>query len=211
MCFFAAIGLAAFLLFGIKGKQTLAALTGVLAVIAAVISAWPALRVLEIQEDSLQPRPTPYFDLTSRYNLLLLRVKNIGLGVAYDLQLTWNTHPRNEEGEEVSALDFISVLTPQDSVSVMVGRPQQLFQKYSTMRFEVTFEFRDAAKKKMRAAFVVSADEHRKRLVHDDELPKTLYELQQIPGKLDEIGKEIRKIQPTISSTCASGVEVAKS
>ena len=83
--FFAAFGLAVFLLVGIKGKETWATLTAVLAVIAAVISAWPALRVLEIQEDSLRPRPTPYFDLTSRYGLLLLRVKNLGNYILYSL------------------------------------------------------------------------------------------------------------------------------
>ena len=77
----------------------------------------------------------------------------------------------------------------------MVGRPHQLFQKYPTMRFEGMVEFRDATKKSMRYAFICSADEHRKRLVHDDELPRTLYELQQIPNKLSEIGSAIRDIQ----------------
>jgi hypothetical protein len=75
------------LLYGPKEKETWATVTGLLAVIAAVIATWPALRVLEIQEDALRPRPTPSFDLTSRHHLLQLRVKNLGGGTAYDVQL----------------------------------------------------------------------------------------------------------------------------
>src|SRR5271168_1325950 len=81
--------LAGFLLHGPKEKETWSTLTGLLAVIAAVIAALPALRILEIQEDALRPRPTPYFDLTSRCDLLQLRVKNLGGGVAYDVRLHW--------------------------------------------------------------------------------------------------------------------------
>jgi len=87
--FFAAIALAFVLLMGPRQTETLATLTAVLAVIAAVISAWPSLRVLEMQEDATRPCPTPYFDITSRYGLLLLRVKNLGAGVAYNVRLTW--------------------------------------------------------------------------------------------------------------------------
>jgi hypothetical protein len=85
--FTAAIVLVAVLLLGPKSKETWATLTAALAVIAAVISAWPSLRVLEIQEDATRPSPTPYFDFTSRYGLMLLRVKNSGAGVAYDVRL----------------------------------------------------------------------------------------------------------------------------
>src|SRR5664279_5407735 len=115
--FAAAVALATALLFRQKQPETWATLTAVLAVIAAVISAWPSLRVLEIQEDATRPCPTPYFDITSRYGLLLLRVKNIGAGVAYDVRLKWSKRPLNEEGKEVTELDAIPVLLPHDSVS----------------------------------------------------------------------------------------------
>src|ERR1039458_6013511 len=95
--FTAAIVLVAVLLAGPKSKETWATLTAVLAVIAAVISAWPSLRVLEIQEDATRPCPMPYFDVTSRYGFLQLRVKNIGAGVAYDVILSWDKHPQNAE------------------------------------------------------------------------------------------------------------------
>jgi hypothetical protein len=195
LVFTAAIVLATFLLLGPKSKETWATLTAVLAVIAAVISAWPSLRVLEIQEDATRPCPTPHFDLTSRYGLLQLRVKNIGAGVAYDVHLNWDKHPQNEEGEDVTALDTISVLMPHDSVSILMGRSNELVRKYPTMRFEGTVEFKDVAGRKRAERFRCSADEHRSRLTFDQELPKTLYELQKLPEELEKIHKAIQSFR----------------
>src|SRR5271166_4187864 len=113
--FAVAVALAGFLLFRPKQPETWATLTAVLALVAAVISAWPALRVLEIQEDATRPCPTPFFDVTSRYGLMLLRVKNLGAGTAYDVRLNWSQPLHNEEGNEVTALDAIPILIPQES------------------------------------------------------------------------------------------------
>lgn len=191
----AAVVLAVVLLLGLKETETVmwATLTAVLAVVAAVISAWQSLRILEIQEDATRPCPTPYFDITSRYGFLLLRVKNLGAGVAYGVHLNWNKRPQNEEGEEVTAVDAVPVLVPHESVSVLVGRPHELFNKYPAMRFEGIVECKDVTGKHMTQPFICSADEHRSRLVHDDELPRTLYDLQQIPKRLDGIADAIRK------------------
>ena len=193
--FFAAVALACFLLLGPREKENWATMTGVLAVIAAVISAWPSLRVLEIQEDATRPCPIPYFDLSSRYGLMLLRVKNLGAGIAYDVQLEWTKHPQNEEGEEVTTLDALPVLPPQASVSVNVGRPRELFKKYPTMRFEGTVRFKDVTRRDISQPFVCSADEHRRGLVHDDELLRTLYDVQQIPKELKKIDKAIQDLR----------------
>lgn len=192
--FTAAIVLVSFLLVGPKSKETWATLTAVLAVIAAVISAWPSLRVLEIQEDATRPYPVPYFDITSRYGLLILRVKNIGAGVAFDVTLNWDKHPQNGEGDDVTALDSIAVLMPHDSVSIVMGGAHDVLEKYPTMRFEGNLEFKDATGKHMAQRFVCSADEHRKRLTFDDEMPKTLHELQKLPEKLTDICKAIKSV-----------------
>jgi hypothetical protein len=191
--FTAAIVLVIFLLLGPKSKETWATLTAVLAVIAAVISAWPSLRVLEIQEDATRPSPTPHFDITSRYGLLLLRLANLGAGVAYDVRLNWDKHPQDEKAEDVTALDTIPVLIPHDSVSVLVGRPHELFKNYPTMRFEGTVEFKDVTGKHMKQRFLCSADEYRNRLTFDDEMPKTLHDLQKLPDKLTDICKAIQR------------------
>lgn len=204
---FAAIGLIVFLLIWHKEKETWATITGLLAVIAAVISAWPALRVLELQEDSSRPRPTPYFDLSSRYGLLQLRVKNLGGSVAYDVHLKWKSHPIDHKGVEVTALDYISALLPQESVSTMVGGATDVVKKYSTMRFEGEAEFRDANRRALCQKFICSVDAHQKRLVHDDELPRTLHDLQEIPKELSRIGDALQRMHEVRQGRSGTGAD----
>ena len=193
--FTTAVALAVFLLVGPKSKETWATLTAVLALIAAVVAAWPSLRVLEIQENATRPYPAPYFDVDSRYELLQLRVKNIGAGVAFDVRLSWDRHPKNAEGEEVTELDNISVLMPQDSVSIPLGTNHEMVKKYSLLRFEGTTTFKDAAGKERTQRFRCSADEHRNRLTFDRELPKTLHELQKLPDELAAIRTAVEQIK----------------
>jgi len=189
----ACLTLAGFLLYGPKEKETWSTLTGLLAVIAAVVGALPALRVLEIQEDALRPRPTPYFDLTSRYNLLQLRVKNLGGGVAYDVQLHWKMHPVDHKGNNVTSVDSISVLLPQESVSTLIGASFQIVKELSDTRFEGECWCKDSAGRKFRQKFVCSVDANQKQLLHDNELPKTLRDLQDIPKELARIVEQLEK------------------
>lgn len=189
----ACIVFAGLLLHGTKDKETLSTLTGLLAVFAAVIAALPALRVLEIQEDALRPRPTPYFDLTSRYNMLQLRVKNLGGGVAYDVQLLWKTHPVDKCGNDVTSLDRISVLLPQESVSTLIGIASGSVGELSDTRFEGEWLCKDLTGRKFHQRFVCSVDANQKQLVHDHELPKTLWELQNIPKELARIADQLEK------------------
>jgi hypothetical protein len=174
-----------------KHKDFVTALPGILAVVAATVAAWPTVRMLEMQRDALRPSPTPFFDISSRFGLLLLRVKNVGAAVAYDVTLTWDYHPKTEEGDEVIALDSIPSLMPQASASVNVGRPHELFKKYGEMQFSGIVEFKDVTGKKMRQRFKCSADEHRSSLTYDDEMTRTLYDLQKVPKELSEIATAI--------------------
>lgn len=190
------IGLTAFLLHGPKEKETWSTLTAVLAVIAAVIAVLPALRVLEIQEDSQRPRPTPYFDLTSRYDLLQLRVQNFGASIAYDVQLKWKTRPVDHKGNEIQSLDCISVLVPQGSVSTLIGTSHDTVRKLSDTKFEGECHYKDASGKRFRQKFICSVDASQKQLIHDNELPKTLRELQDIPKELARIADQLEKLTP---------------
>lgn len=196
----ACIALGSFLLHSPKEKETWATLAAVLAVIAAVIAVLPALRVLETQEDLLRPRPTPYFDLTSRYDLLQLRVKNLGAGVAYDVRLKWKTPLVDHQGNQVQSLDHISVLLPQESVSTMIGAAHDIVRKLSDAQFEGECHYKDSTGRKFRQKFICSVDASQKQLVHDNELPKTLRELQNIPEELARIAKLLEKIMPAPSS-----------
>jgi hypothetical protein len=193
----AAIGLIVYVLLfvGPKEKETWATITGLLAVIAAVISSFPALRVLDLQDDSSRPRPMPYFDLSSRYNLLQLRVKNIGPAVAYDVRLKWKTHPIDYKGEEISVLDEIPVLLPDHSVSTNLGVSHEMVKRYLKTPFEGVAEYKDANGKSLRQRFICSTQEHVKRLMHDEELPKTLRDLQKVSEQLEEIAKALNQMR----------------
>lgn len=192
----ACITLAAILLYGPKEKETWTTLAALLAVTAAVIAVLPALRVLELQEDSLRPRPIPYFDLTSRYDLLQLRVKNFGAGVAYDVQLKWKTRPVDHKGNEVQSLDRISVLLPQESVSTLIGASHDAVGKLSDTQFEGECHYKDSSGKRFRQNFICSVVASQKQLQHDNELPKTLRELQDIPKELARIAEQLEKLVP---------------
>ena len=190
----ACLVLVVFLLNGPKEKETWSTMAALLAVIAAVIAILPALRVLEIQEDALRPRPTPYFDLTSRYDLLQLRVKNLGAGVAYDVRLTWKKPPVDHKGDEIRSLDQIAILLPQESVSVLMGAAHDTVRRLADTRFEGECRYKDSSGKRLRQPFVCSVDASRKQLVHDNELPKTLRELQDIPKELTRIADQLEKL-----------------
>jgi hypothetical protein len=84
---------------------------------------------------------------------------------------------------------------PNDSSSVLVGRSGELVKKHPTFYFGGSAEFKDAAGKKHVHRFRCSADEHRSRLVHDEELPYTLHELQKLPKHLTEIRKAIENLK----------------
>jgi hypothetical protein len=188
----ACIALTAVIFHGPKEKEIWVALTGVLAVLAATIGVIPALRVLEIQEDVLRPRPTPYFDLTSRYDLVQLRVKNLGGGVAYDIRLRWNKRPINDKGDEITMLDHISVLLPQESVSTLVGVASKVVREMADTRFEGECWWIDAAGKKQHHPFLCSVDGSLRQLIFDEEMPRTLHELQKIPDELCRIADHLQ-------------------
>jgi hypothetical protein len=205
--FVTCVGLGAFLLHGPKEKETWSTLAAVLAVIAAVIAVLPALRVLEIQEDSQHRRPTPYFDLTSRYNLLQLRVKNFGTSVAYDVHLKWKTCPVDHKGDEVRSLDRIAVLVPQDSVSTLIGTSHDTVRKLSNTQFSGKCHYKDASGKRFRQKFICSVDANQKQLLHDNELPKTLREIQDIPKELARIADQLEKANASILEATKNTVD----
>jgi hypothetical protein len=193
--FVATIALLIFVLVWHRDKEAWSTIAAALAVVAAVIAVLPALRVLELQEDALRPRPEPFFDLTSRYSLHQLRVKNFGGSVAYDVRLRWDDHPINHEGEKITSLDHIAVLLPGESVSVLVGASIKTVRQYGSSRFTGKVQFRDATGKIKRHPFVCSVDADQRRLHHDNEMIRTLYDLQKIPSELSKISGALQQLK----------------
>lgn len=194
--FAACMILTGLILHGPLGKETWPTLTSLFAVIAAVIGVLPALRVLQIQEDALSPKPVPYFDITSRYSILQLRIKNFGSGVAYDVRLHWTNQPTNHDGDLVTSLDNISVLVPQQSASTHLGTSFEMVRRFGDTVFHGECHYSDSTGRRFRQKFICSVDAHRKQLIHDDEMPKTLKDLQDIPKELARIAERLEDFKP---------------
>jgi len=142
-----------------KDKAPWAAIAGALAVITSVVSAWSAQRLLEIQQDTLLPDPTPSIDVTSRYGLLQLRVTNFGGSPAHNIRLSWNNSLLNSKNEIVSiGADqndpYIPVLLPKDTISTLIDGHVQFFGKFKDANYKGVISYEDAAGNKYNKQFL---------------------------------------------------------
>jgi hypothetical protein len=69
----------------------------------------------------------------------------------------------------------------------MVGVASNMVAEIAQSRFEGECFFRNSNGRKFSEKFVCSVDAHQKQLVHDDELPKALHDMQEIPKELGRI------------------------
>ncbi|MBI4219437.1 MAG: hypothetical protein HY682_04775 [Chloroflexi bacterium] len=174
---------------GPADPTTWATLAAVLAVLAAVTSAWTSQRVVELQEDVIESNPVPTFDLRSRYDLAQLRVTNRGGSPAYAIAITWDAALRDEDGREVvlGGDNKIPVLPAGETASICLGTAHGFLAKTpDTIRYGV-ISFANASGRHRSKRFMISAEHERRALIHDQELPRTQYELQRIPVELKRI------------------------
>lgn len=171
-----------------------------LAVIAAVVSAWTAHDVLELQRAAQQPYPYPSIDCRSRYQIMQLKLTNYGGTAAHKVWLRWEGKAlANTDGEVVrlgAAEDGseIPILLPNETVSVLVDSNWKMFKQYDDLNFEGTVCYEDVLGKTRSHAFWLSAEKFRKGLNYDEEEPRTHFELQKIPKELQRIRKEIKAL-----------------
>jgi hypothetical protein len=116
--------------------------------------------------------------------------------VAYDVELHWETRLTDMDGSHISSLDRISVLLPQESVSTLVGLSSDAVKALADTRHTGECRFRDSTGKRYTQKFICSVDANQKQLIHDNELPKTLRELQDIPKELARIAEQLEKDKP---------------
>jgi hypothetical protein len=192
----AGVGVAAVFKLGATDPTTWATLAAVLAVLAAVTSAWTSQRVVELQEDALEPNPVPAFDVRSRYDLAQLRVTNRGGSPAYRIQITWDEPLRDEDdGVVVLGIDnTISVLGPGETASIGLGTAHGFMAKTPDTTRHGVLTFQNASGRRRSRRFVVSAEHERRALIHDQEAPRTHFELQRIPDELKRIAAAITQV-----------------
>jgi hypothetical protein len=164
------------------------------AVIAAVVSAWTSTRILERQEDAQLPYPYPYIDASSRYQLLQLRIQNVGGTAARSIRLMWDKPLRNRQGNHVGCQE-IPVLMPQHSVAEVIDVDFDFFEREQDANYSGTVLFQDANGRDLQHRFYVSVEQYRIASSYDDEVQKTYYKLQQIPEQLRRHHRELATLR----------------
>ncbi len=183
-----------------------AALAGALAVITAVVSAWGAQRVVELEEDRQKPYPYPSFDFTSRSGLVLFCINNSGGSAAHDISIEWHGESlRDSSNNEICFSNDngkiqISVLLPDKSISKCIDGHVEFFQQTKTHRYTGTIKFKDPLGRKYSHIFEMDAHMYRETLLYFNEEMQTLVELQKIPDQLESLGSELKKISKAISA-----------
>jgi hypothetical protein len=192
-----AVALVALTELGGTDPATWATLAAALAVIAALTSAWTGQRMVELHEDAAQPNPVPSIDLLSRYGLAQFRITNHGGSVAHDVLVKWDKPLLDEDGQAVGlgSESAIPALGPGQSASVLLGQPNSWLNKTHEATFNGSISFKNSSGDDTMRPFVMSAEHQRQSLTHDEEEPRTLYDIQKIPGALEQIAAELRQLR----------------
>ena len=196
-----AVGVAALLQLGGRDPTSWATVAAVLAVLAAVASAWTSQRVVELQEDSLEPILVASVDMRSRYGIAQFRLTNKGQSAAFDIRLEWTRPLLTAQGNQVTVGKdgYIPVLAPGECASALLGGSHDIFPKSEDTTCSGKVTFRNAARQRRETEFVASAEHGRRALLHDDEIIKTQYELQKLPDELRRVSKELERIRELLA------------
>jgi len=195
LSFILALGVGAFSIFEIKTSLSAwATLAAALAVITSVISAWGAIRIVELEEDKLRPYPYLHFDSVSRYGLMLLRLINSGQGTAHNINITWDIPLTNSEGKKVKfspKRDYpeIPILLPGQSISMRVDTHIRFFKMDKKHEYSGYINFNDGTGKKMKHRFFLDGEMYRGTPFFEKEDLKAFHSIQQLPEKLELISK----------------------
>ena len=171
-----------------------------LAVITSVISSWNAQRVVELEEDRQLPYPYPYFDVKSRYGLILLRVTNFGQSAAHNITIEFDNQLIDHQGWSVNFVSKngdsnIPILLPQQCVSKTVDGHVDFFKKQKVQNYAGTIKFENASGKKMKHPFIIDAEMYAETPTYDKEDLKTHYELQKIPKAIEELSNILKSLK----------------
>lgn len=193
-------------LMGVYKSGAWSSIAASLAVITAVISAWNAQKIIESQEDSQRPYPYLLFDISSRYMLVQLVMKNFGGSPAYDIEISWDKPLLNSSGKQISFgvnnkhnID-IPFLFQGEKISVLVDGANNIFGKYKEkdLNYSGFITFKDSTGQQIKYCFYLSLEKYRNNLTYSEEGLKTDVELQKIPTAINNIQKELKKIKNVI-------------
>jgi hypothetical protein len=128
--------------------------------------------------------------------LLPLKLANLGQSAAFAVRIQWQRGPtvRNGSLVELGPGGLLPALGPNEKATRLLDVSHEFFARHTDATFTGTISYTNASGEVNERNFVVSAEHLREAMVHDEELPKTQFELQKIPDKLDNIASEIKKL-----------------
>jgi len=182
-------------------------LTATISLTIAIIGGWIASESFYNQSLARKPQIILRLDFKSRYDLILLVAENVGEKPAFNIKFEWEQKLINHKGEEICFNkydDFIDipVLNSKENTSVIIDLASQFYEKRKTdnLDFNGTIKFQESlnSKRKTSYPFHFSFKHYSMSPSFENEEPKTMYELQKIPKKLERIKIEINKIKETI-------------
>jgi hypothetical protein len=105
-----------------------------------------------------------------------------------------------EKGKEaiIGHDGHLPVLPPGDVASVVLGLSHNLTQWTTGATAHGTVAFKTASGRKKSVAFSVSFASELHSLLYDDEMPRTLYDIQKISKSLDEIKGELQRLREVL-------------
>ena len=177
--------------------------TASISLIIAIISGWIAYEVFIKHAEAEKPQSVLRVDFRSRFGLILLLAENLGTRPAFNIKFIWEKELKNHKGEIVKFNHFdkefdIPVLNAKEQTSIIVDTPWNFFEKYKNddLDYSGTILFQEALslKRKTEYPFKFSFKHYSTSPSFDNEEPKTMHELQKIPGQLNEIKRAIEKI-----------------
>ncbi len=178
-------------------------ITASISLIIAIISGWIAYEVFIRQAEAEKPQIVLRLDFRSRYGLIMLLAENLGTRPAFNIKLSWDKELKNHNGEIVKFNQYdqdsdIPVLNAKEQTSVIIDTPGNFFEKYKndSLDYSGTISYQETltSKRKTKYPFRFSFKHYGASPSFENEEPKTMYELQKIPEKLNEIKIALDKI-----------------
>jgi len=182
-------------------------LTATISLTIAIISGWIAYESFHNQSLARKPQIILRLDFKSRYDLILLVAENLGEKPAFNIKFEWQNRLLNHKNEEIRFNKYddsidIPVLNSKENTSVIVDLASRFYENRKTdnLDFNGTIKFQESlnSRRKTSYPFHFSFKHYSMSPSFENEEPKTMYELQKIPEKLERIKLEIKKIAETI-------------
>lgn len=172
---------------------------GSLAVLAAALSTWAAINLIDREENNRKPNIILDFDF-SRYGLIQLVLRNIGTNPAFNISFNWESEPKDEGKESVFPdNETIKTICYGEKVYRNLGRGFELY-RVKHLSFKGTISYFDSRGKKYISDVELDLEKYMKSMDFVEENPKAFYELQKVPKSLESIVEELKIIAREIKN-----------